>query len=285
MKIKSSIIVIGVIIFLSLGMKNKESYSFNISEMQNSLTEQQILNDLDDLKTPYHQMFPQFDNALQCPISSRIHLFAAPNKWAIIFEILTYDVTGYTCSSNKYIFGNSINTDKMNKTNNGGIDNLISDMAVSPDILEKMRIILEQKQKGKTINMSGKAYEIETNVDEYKKYKILNQFFKIPDSSIDVVAVLRLLASKDKSFLFSPESDIRKYLLPSSLPKLMTIENWHHENYTYNVFTKKFDGSKPSSYETFQQIAKVLTTREIKYWQPTLTANNHWSNWPNAGSY
>lgn len=282
---KKSIITVGIGVFLSLGMKNNELYSFKTSKMQNTLKEQEILNALDDLKTPYHQMFPQLDNALQCPISSRIHLFGDQNKWAIVFEILTYDITGYTCSSNKYFFGNSLNKDKITKTHNGGIDNLITDMIVSPDVLEKMRIILEQNLKSETISINGKIYKIETDINEYKTHKILNQFFKTPEKSVDVVAALRLLASKDKSFLNSPESDFKKYLSPNTLPKIMTIENWHHKNYIYNVYTKKFDGSKPSSYETFQQIAKVLTTKDVNYWKPTLTPNNHWNNWPNAGNY
>lgn len=42
--------------------------------------------------------------------------------------------------------------------------------------------------------------------------------------------------------------------------------------------------NRPGSYETWQLIAKVLTTGDPTSYKPTLTPNSHWSNWPDAGS-
>lgn len=46
----------------------------------------------------------------------------------------------------------------------------------------------------------------------------------------------------------------------------------------------EWNSNRPSSYETWQQIAKVLVTGDIKLYKPTLLPNSHWKNWPDAGT-
>jgi hypothetical protein len=41
---------------------------------------------------------------------------------------------------------------------------------------------------------------------------------------------------------------------------------------------------RPGSYETWQQLAKVIATGNISFYQPTLKPNTHWKNWPASGS-
>ena len=38
------------------------------------------------------------------------------------------------------------------------------------------------------------------------------------------------------------------------------------------------------NYETFQQIAMVLNTKDTSIFKPTLKPNNDWLNWPNGGA-
>ena len=58
----------------------------------------------------------------------------------------------------------------------------------------------------------------------------------------------------------------------------MSLDKWHHKTFTES------DGIEPSTYETYQLIAEVLVSGDQSLWKPTLEANNHWRNWPNAGS-
>lgn len=51
--------------------------------------------------------------------------------------------------------------------------------------------------------------------------------------------------------------------------------NWNENQWKNN---------RPSSYETWQQLAKVITTGDTSVYKPTLIANTHWKNWPNSGS-
>ncbi|MDO7883849.1 hypothetical protein Q5H89_00635 [Hymenobacter sp. CA2-7] len=41
---------------------------------------------------------------------------------------------------------------------------------------------------------------------------------------------------------------------------------------------------RPSSYETWPQLAQVLATGDVSYYRPTLPPNTHWRNWPESGS-
>lgn len=42
--------------------------------------------------------------------------------------------------------------------------------------------------------------------------------------------------------------------------------------------------NRPSSYETWQLIAKVIATGDKSLYMPTVEANTHWKNWPDSGS-
>lgn len=42
--------------------------------------------------------------------------------------------------------------------------------------------------------------------------------------------------------------------------------------------------NRPSSYETWQLITKVIATGDITIYRPTLQSNSHWTNWPDSGS-
>jgi len=45
-----------------------------------------------------------------------------------------------------------------------------------------------------------------------------------------------------------------------------------------------WDNNRPGSYETWQQLAKVIITNDISHYKPTLQANTNWKNWPESGS-
>ena len=48
--------------------------------------------------------------------------------------------------------------------------------------------------------------------------------------------------------------------------------------------SEMWENNRPSSYETWQQIAKVILTNDTSHYNPTLQPNTHWSNWPDSGS-
>ena len=45
-----------------------------------------------------------------------------------------------------------------------------------------------------------------------------------------------------------------------------------------------WENNRPSCYETWRLIAKVMVTGDPRQYRPTLQPNTHWSNWPDSGS-
>lgn len=46
----------------------------------------------------------------------------------------------------------------------------------------------------------------------------------------------------------------------------------------------QWQSSRPSSYETWQLLAKVISAGDVSFYKPTLQPNTHWKNWPDSGS-
>ncbi|MEM6963362.1 MAG: hypothetical protein AAF573_01270, partial [Bacteroidota bacterium] len=83
--------------------------------------------------------------------------------------------------------------------------------------------------------------------------------------------ILRFLNETNPEIIQATENDIRQHI-PKDIPRLLTIDKFNHLSaYDEEIL--------PSQHETYQMIAKVLVTKKLDYWSPTLPFNNHWSNW------
>jgi hypothetical protein len=51
-----------------------------------------------------------------------------------------------------------------------------------------------------------------------------------------------------------------------------------------NFNQTQWENNRPSSYETWQLLAKVIATGDIAFYRPTLKPNTHWTNWLDSGS-
>jgi hypothetical protein len=56
------------------------------------------------------------------------------------------------------------------------------------------------------------------------------------------------------------------------------------ERSTNNYNQDQWQSNRPSSYETWQLLAKVIATGDPSIYKPTLKPNTHWKNWPESGS-
>ncbi len=71
--------------------------------------------------------------------------------------------------------------------------------------------------------------------------------------------------------VLATEPEIRSHI-PGDIRKIMTIDDFHFSS----VYARDHH---PNKEEMYQLIAKVLVAKDPAQWNPTLTANNHWSNW------
>jgi hypothetical protein len=85
----------------------------------------------------------------------------------------------------------------------------------------------------------------------------------------------RGLVPEYRELLLATEAE-RRLGVPSEVKLLLQIDEWEHP--------RLMDGERPSSCESFKQIAKVLASGNATLYRPTEPANTHWSNWPFSGS-
>jgi hypothetical protein len=69
----------------------------------------------------------------------------------------------------------------------------------------------------------------------------------------------------------------------------MNYENFvamfrHQEQSNSNFNQSQWQDNRPSSYQTWQLLAKVIATGDASFYKPTLQPNTHWKNWPDSGS-
>jgi hypothetical protein len=120
---------------------------------------------------------------------------------------------------------------------------------------------------------------IEHDISKYRAKNIKLQDYDNPKQLVDYPSVFR-----------AADEELRT-CLPSDLPKLMQINQWHHKAYYKNkypnsptTYSVEEVGTKPSDYETYRMIADILVAKDTTKWKPTLKPNNDWRNWLKAGS-
>ena len=211
--------------------------------------------------------------------SSRVHLYADSTKWAIVFETAGYQTRGFDAEISLKYVGNCIDypVDKFPERNYISNDSRI--ILIDPD--EFKRVENKEGAEMETFELIGhntqsiKVRDVmipfESDPKVYEQVGVKIRDFSNPKKLIGFEDLIRYFNETKPSLISATETDIKKHI-PSDLPKLMTINEFH--------FVSQYaDDEPPSQQETFQLIAKVLVTNDTTFWKPTLKANNHWTNW------
>jgi hypothetical protein len=131
-------------------------------------------------------------------------------------------------------------------------------------------ITFKKQTPHKLIKIRNKNVRFE---NDYKKYEKLG--IKINNSNytakISLGEFIRYLQETNPTILNATQKELRANI-PRNIPYLTTINEYHYAS----IYNKDLP---PSKQQTFQLIAQILASRNIAKWQPTLKANNHWSNW------
>lgn len=253
--------------------------TFNYTHSQNinskmSYTEEEILNEIDSVTAL--KMFPNFDLYFNYQISSKINLFADDTRWAIVIEVTEYEKLNFIVSINKYYFGNCLVKKEGNLTN-------ISSVIIfqeSPNVFDDNGNLTNN---AKSIRIREKEIQIDRDLNKYKENKIKGLYFNDTRKNIDVVALMRLINNTHPDLMSATLTELQTDI-PKDIPFIGSIDKWYHQNYSYYQGQQKYLGIKPSSYETFQMISKVLVNRNMQLYKPTLKPNSNWQNWPKAGT-
>ncbi len=210
---------------------------------------------------------------------NRIHLYADSTRWIVVFEKSGYQNRGTSAEIELDYIGNCVDypVDKYPERNY--ITNANNIILIDPTEFER----IENKdgeemetfeligQNIKEIKIRDNGVKFDNDHKNYEKLGIDIRDYDNPKNLIGFGDFIRYLHETNPSLISATEEEIRKHI-PKDIPKLMTIDEFH--------FVSPYDKTNPpSQQETYQLIAKILTTKNITNWKPTQKPNNSWKNW------
>jgi hypothetical protein len=92
---------------------------------------------------------------------------------------------------------------------------------------------------------------------------------------VQVFELCRFLAEIAREDVLATPPEQRVSVLPE-MEQILQLDEWHHPNVAD-------DQERPSGSETFQQLAQVLATGDVRLYRPSQPPNTHWQNWPEGG--
>jgi hypothetical protein len=265
----------------------------NNIQVRASFTEKEIFNQLDlafqGIPSEYYpagektdikyNFFLDLEHGYFNTAGNRIHLYADPHRWAIVFEKNGYANRGGDAEIELNYIGNCINypIDKYPERNY--ITNTSSIQLITGEEYERI-----QNKSGsdmerfelidpiaKYVIVRGHKVTIEHNEKKYAHLGIKPRNFDNPRNLVSFEGLVRYLSETEPLIINATKGDIKAHL-PGDLPEILTIDKFHFESiYNKNSF--------PSTQETYQLIAKILVTGNPDLWKPKSKPNNHWSNW------
>jgi hypothetical protein len=226
-----------------------------------------ILNALDNIDNNPYTFFPDFNNGYFFTSGSRIGLFGDSTRWAIVFEQTGYHNRALNASIILTYYGNCLTN--LTKSEKNGISSNVKYLTlISDSTLKSLESDFELiSPKKDSIIVRGKSLPILHDKEIYYKRGIEINDFENPLGLVDVVALIRLLDDLYPEVFRANEEEL-KISIPSDLPLLMYIDKWNHRQFTFYRDMK--EGERPSTYETFPQIANVLVNKDTSLFKPTL---------------
>jgi hypothetical protein len=288
------------------------------------LSENEILLALDNSNNiGDYSHFITLGEAYSYLIDCRLNIFRSEDgKWAIVAERLGYSERGGAIAIEIDYFGNCLqNLEEHNgqQTNNytvSAIDAKSFDKTTDGFYLYPDAAYWLVKDKKITLSTNVQDYldnDIEPNlyepdqisVHEAVRLAIITQseFFRADDVTLyksiphDLKKILVLDEWFHKDYVEINEDDISDYQLRAAYDQMKQLGGL--EGIDFSEFqqmsneqvnrNKKYNedqraNNRPSSYETWQQLARVIATGDTSFYKPSLAPNTHWKNWTDSGS-
>ena len=229
---------------------------------------QDILDQLDSCAEDF--TFPMLDNGYTYPVDSRLSAYRDDKRWALIIEVVGfhYRAGGHDGINNfLHIFGNCLDFEP--GTNASNFLSLTSNSDDGDPFDEEYMDSLNREAT--SILIRGQKIAIPTDPDFY-----IQKGIELADPpKIMIWEFLRGIAADYKEQFLATEDEIRQRI-PKDLPLILCLDEWYHNDLA--------NEENPSQNETFQMVAKVLETGNVKFYAPTKEPNNHWRNWPDGGT-
>jgi len=287
------------------------------------LTEEQILSKLDNYKLAYYCQFIDLGHPYSFLIDSRLNIFRGDNeKWGIAAERLGYnpraggimlDICYYgNCLINlEHYNGQDINYYTVSPIDWDSFIDVIDGETLKPNaeywIVRGEKVKLSHDKQN--YNRAGiELIEDEPNtvrVEEAARLAIIenrkvfratdNELHKSLPSDLKKILVIDEWYHKDFNEIIQPLISDEHLKQTFDMNKLLKEQLGMNEEAFATMFRQQearteewnqsqWQDNRPSSYETWQLIAKAIVTGDTSFYKPTFEANTHWKNWPDSGS-
>jgi len=281
-----------------------------------------ILHTLDCANDGYYHSFVSLGHPYSYLIDCRLNLFRAGDQWAVVAERLGYSPRAGSIELELFYYGNclinlpeynnrtvnvqygspiaweaqqAVTTDELLNPDVSML--LIRDTLVpltyDPAVYVQAGIKLMEYEPGRiTLDEAGRLL-IQKHADLLRATD--DELYQSLPAHLQKILVLNEWHHKDFDQVFIPELtpevitatyQVNQASLNASgitsdnLAALMHAHQQQQERHNHSEWAQ----NRPSSYETWQQIATVLATGDTNYYQPTLAANTYWRHWPDSGS-
>jgi hypothetical protein len=240
--------------------------------------DEQILRILDDAAADF--VFPALDNGYVYPAATRLSAHRSDDDWALVIEVFGFSpramdpdvfVTTFASrihdpkSADDFVDAKAFENYQQNHPHDFQVAYFpIDDAWKDQDDLELV------SSDATAVTVRGLVRSLPP-IEEYARRGITLE----DPPRVRSFELCRYLADDAHDDVLATEAERRTHV-PQATTEILVLDEWHHPDVVGD--------ERPSSSETFRQLAKVLATGNPAEYRPTMAPNTHWANWPEGGT-
>ncbi len=225
--------------------------------------------------------FPMLDNGYVYLAGTRLSLYRSDTDWAMVIDVFGFSPRSGLPDTHVYTFASRLH------------DRDPPERYVSRDAYDRYLINNPHNESRFVCPVREGAWQEAENgefvTDGSKEVMVRDRVVQLPSIDeyaihgieleqaprVQVFELCRFLADILRDEVLATAQERRISVLPDML-QLLQLEEWHHPNVVD-------ENERPSRSETFQQLAQVLATGNVRIYRPMRLPNTHWRNWPEGG--
>ena len=239
---------------------------------------EQILGILDSAAADF--VFPALDNGYMYPAATRLSAHRSDEDWALVIEVFGFSPRAMDPHVWVTTFASRIQAPKT-------ADDFVNAKAFQnyqrshPHDFQVAYFPLDEAWKDQDdLELVGlAATDVVVRglvrslppIDEYQRHGITLE----DPPRVRTFELCRYLAVVAHDDVLATEEERRAHV-PEGTTEILVLDEWHHPDVVGD--------ERPSTSETFRQLAQVIATGDPANYRPTLSPNTHWANWPDAGT-
>jgi hypothetical protein len=225
--------------------------------------------------------FPMLDNGYVYLAATRLSLYRSATDWAMVIEVFGFSPRAGLPDTHIQTFASRLK-DRNSPEQYVSREAYENYLANNPYNDTRFVFPIEEgnwqdpegdelvAENASTVDVRGLALPLPP-LDRYEQNGVELQ----QPPRVHVYELCRYLAEIERGRVLATRQERRISVLPD-MNQFLQLEEWHHPNVVD-------DDDRPSGSKTFQQLARVLTTGDVKLYRPSRSPNTHWRNWPEGG--